>query len=77
LNAERLLLGLPLCSNSTNVVYTKSGVMIAMDADGLFRLEWRDAQYLLRGPSRSLVEESWALYCAGVSQSIFVRWGKP
>jgi predicted phage terminase large subunit-like protein len=39
------------CSDSTNVVYTKSGAAIAMDADRLFRMEWRDAQWLLRGTS--------------------------
>jgi len=43
--------------NSTNVVYTKSGATIAMDADGLFRMEWRDAQYLVRSMGWSLVDE--------------------
>jgi predicted phage terminase large subunit-like protein len=46
------------CSNSTNVVYTRSGTVIWMDAHGLFRMPWRDAQLLLNGSSDwSLVDE--------------------
>jgi predicted phage terminase large subunit-like protein len=41
---------------SINVLHTMSKATIAKGADGLFRLEMRDAQYFLRTPGWSLVE---------------------
>jgi hypothetical protein len=46
------------CSNpSVNLVSTKSGAQIAKGDDGLFRMEWRDAQWLVRTVGWSLIEE--------------------
>ena len=45
------------CSNGTSDVYTQSGASFRADADGLFRLSWRDAKLLLPLTGWRLVEE--------------------
>jgi hypothetical protein len=44
--------------NSTNVVHTMSGMEVLVEADGLFRLPWRDAKFLLGVFGWKLVEEA-------------------
>lgn len=45
------------CSDGTSNVYTQSGEVFRADADGLFRLPWRDAKPLLARTGWSLVED--------------------
>jgi hypothetical protein len=52
---DRRLVAIRSSNSSVNAIYTKSGANIAKGADGLFRLEMCDAQYLLRTPEWSLV----------------------